>query len=65
MCCLCKIRQEKQSVSFVEAVWMVENQWQLELCYACQNFLKTILEPSLKEEGVGQADFTGVRPPNT
>lgn len=61
MCQLCRLKN--QSISFSEAVWFIERRFQLQACYACHERLKKILETSLKEEGVGQADFTSIRPP--
>lgn len=62
MCAICKLRKGKLSVSFSEAVWFIEHQWELgPICFECEQFLKGILETKLKEEGIGQADFGSVR----
>ena len=65
-CKMCKLTRgpNAQSFNFAEAVWMIENRFELGLCYQCGNFFKKILETSLKEEGIGQADFTGLHTGN-
>lgn len=65
MCEQCHLREPTpQTFSFEEALWITKHSIELRLCYQCQNFFKGILQSKLKEQGVGQADFTSVRSPN-